>query len=229
MHLSIKIYTSALTIYIYSYELHPTSLATILLAFVLRSGSESARRYYITFHSVFAKMFDKAKNFVIHNGAFIDYHYIKKVYLGSSQSTRSKDIHQGDSQLISNYTQLKTGDIHVLDGRVQVDKVYNDVVVEVIVGETKKRAARLYRGPRGQARLKMELELLSELGPYPQIRQVYGIFNWNDITCLVFHDDGTHKHLISYTSMTSNNIIGRHQTYRKYVVSATLAVCGLQY
>ncbi|KAF8998150.1 hypothetical protein BDQ17DRAFT_1329000 [Cyathus striatus] len=116
-------------------------------------------------------MFYKAKSFVIQND-------VKKVYR-SSQSTRSKDVHQGDSQLISNYTQLKMGDIHVLDGRVQVENICNDVIVEVM-------------------RLKMELEFLSKLCPHPSIRQVYGIFKCNDATGLVFHDDGTHQRYGEY-------------------------------
>ncbi|KAF8992904.1 hypothetical protein BDQ17DRAFT_1546280 [Cyathus striatus] len=90
------------------------------------------------------------------------------------------------------YTQLKTGDVHVLDGHVQVDSIYSDVVVEVMVGETKKRAARIYQGPHGRARLKMELELLYKLCPHPRIRQVYGVFEHDDTTGLVFHGDGTH-------------------------------------
>ncbi|KAF8977736.1 hypothetical protein BDQ17DRAFT_1440484 [Cyathus striatus] len=95
-------------------------------------------------------MFDKAKNFVIQNGAFIENLYVKNVYRGFTQSAGSNDIHQGESQLTSNYTQFKMGDIHVIDGHIQVDKVTNDIVVEVS-GDTKTRAARIYRGLRGHA------------------------------------------------------------------------------
>ncbi|KAF8990344.1 hypothetical protein BDQ17DRAFT_1547255, partial [Cyathus striatus] len=149
-------------------------------------------------------MFEAAKNFVIQNGVFIDVNgnaklYKKKSFPVASYGHQGNDKSENSIDRLSDYQRFKMGDVHVLDGIVQADKIYNDVVVEVS-GENKKRAARIYRGPQGNTQLKMELELLSQSYPHPRIRQVFGTFKCNDATGLVFHDDGAHRRYGEYTS-----------------------------
>ncbi|KAF8998156.1 hypothetical protein BDQ17DRAFT_1329003 [Cyathus striatus] len=151
-------------------------------------------------------MFEKAKSFVIQND-------VKK-------TTRSEDVHQSESQHILNYTQFKMGDIHVVDGHVEVDSVSNDIVVEVMVGETKKRAARIYRGPQGNVQLQMELEFMSKLWPHPAIRQVFGIIKCHGTT-------GTHRRYEEYAlslkplqrAAFTIKYIREYNDTRKYLIS----------
>ncbi|KAF8991177.1 hypothetical protein BDQ17DRAFT_311878 [Cyathus striatus] len=141
-------------------------------------------------------MFDAAKNFVIQNGVFIDVggnakFFAKKLLSTSSQGHRystdksksnARNLQQEKSQLISDYHQIRRGDIKIIeciDEPVQAESVCNDFVIQVL-GENTTRAARIYRGKTGYNQLKMELEFLSKMWPHPNIPQVFGIYKSND-------------------------------------------------
>ncbi|KAF8991519.1 hypothetical protein BDQ17DRAFT_1332813 [Cyathus striatus] len=137
-------------------------------------------------------MFNAATNFVIQNGVFIEMKDNAKLY-AKKLLNPARDIQ------LSNYRRIRRGDIHLqeqiwnVEVHGRIGNVWDEYVVEVSA-ESKSKVARIYQGRDAYALFKRELEVLSKLW----IRQIFGVYESNDVFGFVYHDDGMRRRYNEY-------------------------------
>ncbi|KAF8986387.1 hypothetical protein BDQ17DRAFT_1376184 [Cyathus striatus] len=172
-------------------------------------------------------LFNAASHFVIQNSTFISEtkkYYVKKIYqqpirqTPSARAEGSRKRLYPHKSLLSNFRRIPTGDMIVIE-RIKtpmpVDSISYDCIVEV-VGENKKRTARIYHGQSGYTRFRKELDILAKLWSHPSIFQVFGICEVKDTIGIVFHDDGIRQRQGKYA--LSLKPLHRAAFYIKYIL-----------
>ncbi|KAF8990795.1 hypothetical protein BDQ17DRAFT_341970 [Cyathus striatus] len=141
-------------------------------------------------------MFNAATNFVIQNGVFIEMRDNAKLYA-------KKLLNPAKDTQLSNYRRIRRGDIHLQEQiwneevHGEIGNAWDEYVVEVSA-ESKSKVARIYQGRDAYVLFKKELEVLSKLWPHPRIRQIFGVYESNDVFGFVYHDDGMRRRYNEY-------------------------------
>ncbi|KAF8991517.1 hypothetical protein BDQ17DRAFT_277403 [Cyathus striatus] len=149
----------------------------------------------IPHHPSYEKMFNAATNFVIQNGVFIEMRDNAKLY-AKKLLTPVKDTQ------LANYRRIRKGDIHLqeqiwsIENYGTIANVWDEYVVEVS-RESKSKVARIYRERDAYALFKKELEVLSKLW-HPRIRQIFGVYESNNVFGFIYHDDGMRRRYGDY-------------------------------